>query len=276
MSLLKKLGPIASFLLVVIAYPVFVDQGWFRYNAYLLPCLMFLCILIYAVRLATSFQCRELAKALIFKVPIFASFLIFSAAIGLFALLFVQGLRFSIGVSKNHIARLLQKDSPVGTEASPSIPPTLQSLFTSDFPNLFKFTISGEVKFKDGTVVTVKSQEYADFLGKTSFFGFYVSETPYTFRTCERLANEISALFDKIQHDVASETSSDGFETTTSLKNLVFSGRVFVYHETPLTLKEKSELTDYFKNKKLDVQFRGVAYLQQESVARALREKQKK
>lgn len=164
--------------------------------------------------------------------------------------------------------------------STPSVPVaaplTLESLFDTDFPDNFKYKITGTVKFEDGTIVAVKSQEYADFLAGSSFVGFYIPSTPLTFRACVRIGNSVPETLEKIQKSISQDTSYDGGDTITSLNKLSFSGRVFIYDEYSLTLKQKATLVDYYDSKHLAVQFRGIDYLQGMAMARRLQAQQGK
>lgn len=53
----------------------------------------------------------------------------------------------------------------------------------------------------------------------------------------------------------------------TTLKELVFSGRVFLYHEGFLSIPQKADLIRVYKAKNYDVQFRGPEYLGDQVVA---------
>jgi len=155
-----------------------------------------------------------------------------------------------------------------------SAPVTLESLFKSDFPNLMKITKTAEpTTFENGDSVVVTSQEYADFAARSSFLGHYIPATPLTFRVCVRLANSSYILLDSINKGMGIQT----FDASgTTLKDLKFSGRVFIYHEWPLTLRQKSTLVDYYASKHLAVEFRGIDYLQNEEMARKLQAQQGK
>jgi hypothetical protein len=160
------------------------------------------------------------------------------------------------------------------TPAEPEQRLTLESLFKGDFPSLFKYSmVADPIVFEDGERVTVTSQEYGDFSAKSSFVGFYVPPTLKTFRVCVRLANSTQHFVNEINKRMSMQM----FDTSgTKLKDLTFSGRVFIYHEEPLTLKQKSTLVDYYQSKNLAVEFRGLDYLQAVAIDRKLKTQQGK
>jgi hypothetical protein len=154
-------------------------------------------------------------------------------------------------------------------------PITLESLFKSDFPNVMKLTRDTDpVVFESGERVVVVAQEYMDFPSKSSFVGYYVPPTPLTFRTCIRLANSVNILLDHFKYNYPTQTFDPGGDIT-SLDDLRFSGRVFVYHMWPMTLRQKAALVDYFKSKNLAVEFRSMDYLQQQVIARQAQQAKK-
>ena len=53
----------------------------------------------------------------------------------------------------------------------------------------------------------------------------------------------------------------------TSSRELTFSGRVFLYHEWPLSNKQKADVVEAYGAKGLDVQFRGLDYLADQVIA---------
>jgi hypothetical protein len=152
---------------------------------------------------------------------------------------------------------------------------TLESLFIDDFPNLFKFRTDGELVFESGEKLKIESQEYVDYAARSSFVRFYIPNTPLTFRASARIGNSVPSFLKSIASRLNAETISSG-GTDTSFRNLTFTRRVFLYHDWPLTLKEKATLEDYFNTHDLDVEFRGLDYLSDVKRTRRLKELQGK
>jgi hypothetical protein len=73
---------------------------------------------------------------------------------------------------------------------------------------------------------------YADFAGKSYFIGFLIpsSDSDHTYEYCETLAWGWRKTFDEIVHKMSFRGSEFGQDT--SLKDLTFSGRIFI-HSTP-------------------------------------------
>jgi hypothetical protein len=68
-------------------------------------------------------------------------------------------------------------------------------------------------------------------------------------------------ITNKISESVTSSTKDPGGPSISS-RDLVFSGRVYLYHEDEMTLKQKAELGDLFKANGASVIFRGLDYQQ--------------
>lgn len=181
-------------------------------------------------------------------------------ALGVFGLVFILG---GIGTYKQYrrehpkisIARIEEKRI------------TLEELFKSDFPNVHKLTSTLDpTVFEDGERVVVTMQLYADFPAKIDYMGYYIPVTVKTPRVCIRLANSIKQNQQSLMKHVEAEMLFPS--TPVSLKDLVFSGRVFIYHEYPMTIAEKAEIIQYFKSQGLSVEFLGIEYLQSEILKR--------
>jgi hypothetical protein len=147
----------------------------------------------------------------------------------------------------------------------PDEPPTLLGLFNKDFPNVnFKLADSSTgIEWKDGTSLRIRRQVYLDFLGKTEFVGYYIPASPSnapdrTFNACIHLANEIRSTIQDLSKIVSTYGDTGG---ATRSQDLVFSGRVFLYHEEGLTNRQRAAITLAYESKHLDVQFRGPEYL---------------
>jgi hypothetical protein len=158
---------------------------------------------------------------------------------------------------------------------APKEPLTLKSLFLTDFPNLYKFTLKDgtSVNFENNQRVTIVSQAYADFGARSLFVGYYIPATPLTFRVCVRIGNPGStqSLVDALNRHFTMQMYDDSL---TSFKDLTLTGRVLIYHEEPLTLKQKATLVDYYKSRNQAVQFFGIEYLQNQAMARRLKQQQ--
>ena len=73
------------------------------------------------------------------------------------------------------------------------------------------------------------------------------------------LVDAVSPAIEDMKKKVAISAGDSG--GLTSLQDLSFSGRVFLYHDEPLSNLQKAELTTAYHAKGFDVQFRGLEYL---------------
>jgi len=162
-------------------------------------------------------------------------------------------------------------DRPTGKEdKTPPIPEkhlTLRDLFLSDLGTL-KMHSDLNLDSNDGKRVTIISQAYFDYNGKSSFVGFFIPSdaAEYVYEICVYLAgvDHASAL----KH-TGTKTSGGLVGQMTSQDDLVFTGRVYIYHEPDLSIEQRAELVRMFRSKNLDVQFRGNDYLMMQDLARS-------
>jgi hypothetical protein len=170
-----------------------------------------------------------------------------------------------VGVGSTELIRWIYKNKPIPPPTSTIPKPvTLEELFETDFSNLFKFSATVTVHSLDGKfTLQVPFKVYADFAGKSKFIGFFLQPSPYTYEFCETLAWAPQKSFDDIEHKVSFDGSAFGQQT--SLKDLTFSGRVFIYHYDFLSPEQVVALRAIYKQEKLSAQFLGMDYLSVEA-----------
>jgi len=139
-------------------------------------------------------------------------------------------------------------------------PPTLLDLFNSDFPNVMKLTTPAcELHWGDGSKLVIRCQAYLDFDGKSEFVGLYIPSSPRTFDACLKLDGMADYVVRRMPQLIK---SSAGYrDQMTDMHDLMFSRRVFLYHEDLLTIPQKAAIIRAYERKRLSVQFRGPDYL---------------
>jgi hypothetical protein len=111
----------------------------------------------------------------------------------------------------------------------------------------------------DGQPIHVNWRVLADFPSKSEFIAFYVPAVKDEVATCVSLADSVHPVINSLSQHVEATGGYSGEATT--LRDLTFSGRVFIYHEWPLSNKQKADVVETYSAKGMDVQFRGVDYL---------------
>jgi hypothetical protein len=144
--------------------------------------------------------------------------------------------------------------------------PTLKKLFDKDFANLMRRNANRQLIIgNDPTqdVVMIPEKIYLDFAAKTKFVGYFIPfSTPCPYCICEFLSEmpkETIKDFDlkgEVQFGHSTEVRM------TSSKDLIFSGRVYIYHEDNFSLQQLAALERIYESKGLSVLFRSTAYLQ--------------
>ncbi len=135
--------------------------------------------------------------------------------------------------------------------------PTLADLFSKqDFSNVLRANTDFPITDQKGKILVIKVQLYLDFQGKNTFVGFYVPHTPAVFDACAYLADHCD-----IPLSLGKNVPSGGrVGEITKYEDLVFSGRVYLYHEDELSDSQKGKLSDLYASKHLEVKFRGTQY----------------
>jgi len=141
-----------------------------------------------------------------------------------------------------------------------SRPLTLKELFDTDFTSggcNSEFTLT----LKDGTKRIIPYRVLTDFLSRTKYLAFYVPDAPDAMGQCKYLAANLQMPFDAVSKAIEVTMYDAGGMSKTEYKDLVFTGRVFLYHETYFSLAQLAELEAFFIENKAAVEFRGHAYL---------------
>ncbi len=138
-------------------------------------------------------------------------------------------------------------------------PKTLLDLFKNDFSALIKFGEDLAVTNTKIGQITIKSQVYLDFPSQAIFIGFYIPNTPHTYAVCVSLSDHYNKALD-LKKRIMAEASATGLQPVNT-SELKFSGRVFIYHETPLFEQERRELFALYQSKGLAPQFRDYHYV---------------
>lgn len=142
---------------------------------------------------------------------------------------------------------------------------TLKHYFSTDFSHLLKLSYTRALIKKDSLnndIETVEciAQLYMDFDSLSYFLGYYIPKTKFAFSFCKKLLNDHEVIIKDLLSRVAVQQNYLS-DKPTELKNLRFTGRVFIYHETFLFESEIEELTNLIKNTGMSIQLRGIDYL---------------
>jgi hypothetical protein len=141
--------------------------------------------------------------------------------------------------------------------------PSLLSLFMSAFEKHNSGGLSlvyhgyAEVPFSDATKMNVFFQIVEDHNNFSKFIALYIPETKKTYAVCEHFSTNYKQFLDMPIY-ATSESSSSASQT--SSKDAVFTGRVFVYYETHMTISELGRLEDMFVKAAARPEFRGPQY----------------
>jgi len=138
-------------------------------------------------------------------------------------------------------------------------PLTLKNLFDTDFPS---GSVSNTITMKsvrDGTIFSIPYRVVTDFTARTKFIAFYVPSSPSAFDICCALPPQIQTVFDAIEKSIEI-TATDSGNAPTTLKDLAFTGRSFIYCEDNFSFLQLATIESAFSERNTAVQFRGQTY----------------
>ena len=130
----RRAAALAGAILLTISLPIAIDQGYFRYSPYVLPCLSLVAVALYLALFVTSFWVKSKLNWTIQKFPIIVSFFIFLTFAGAIGVLSWSGFTLFLTSTKGHIAALRQNegknnDSPLPSQSTaPNLTGIQQSL----------------------------------------------------------------------------------------------------------------------------------------------------
>jgi len=136
---------------------------------------------------------------------------------------------------------------------------SLHDLFMADFPQThIHHTLSPD---SDKSYV-IEYNVWGDFDTKTAFFSFYLPKYDYTFEICESLIpiykNILNGKIRGLLEGMIYHRPGDREE---SWAELVFAGRIYIYHETHMLREKIDTLVAAYKKEGLSPQFRSKDYL---------------
>ena len=138
---------------------------------------------------------------------------------------------------------------------------TLHDMFRKDFSGFDRATKISHVNPQGGhpgfdfEYVKVGSALY-----KSKFLTYYISAAENTAEFCSWLATQADAVLNEgVQFDYTTKVPGDS--GTLSTRGEVFSGNVYIYHETYMPEEAMVTLTKRFKDHKQLVIFRSIDYL---------------
>ena len=146
-------------------------------------------------------------------------------------------------------------------------PPTLMELFKSGFPNTMKVDgASWGLVNKDGhELLKGPSKVYLDFDARTKFIAFYIPRSEYSYESARSLWSQVPPTFAAVEKNIGVQAGYH--QNLTDLKDLKFSGRVFLYYEDNFNLRQLADLVDAYKAHGMALDFRGPSFLGDQVIA---------
>ena len=162
------------------------------------------------------------------------------------------------------IKKEAEKTAKEGT--SPAIKKHLQhinllELFKQDFSNSLRVSNEFTLNIGGGATAKIYANEYFNFEGRTKFLSFYVPMSTQSYEICESLTYGYIEIMKKLEENAAAIGGYVGDSAQTSSQELIFSNRIYIYHENTFTLQQLASLERVYTSKGLSVIFRSTSYM---------------
>jgi hypothetical protein len=141
-------------------------------------------------------------------------------------------------------------------------PKTLHDCFRTDFPTTlavhqaFNMEVTDRKTGKTKWGLPIEMELLADYQAKSQFLAFYIPPSPeHTFDACATLAHTYKTNIENLKKNLIIDGGVRN--EMTSWDELNFTGRIYIYHETYLSVGDKKRLTGIYDKEQLSVFFRG-------------------
>lgn len=163
-----------------------------------------------------------------------------------------------------------QADSPSGAGLNPAL--TLAQLFHADFSDTSRYEIGVTISVPGHQPAEVRAKRFINFSSRSKFLGFYIPSSPSTYDVAAYLADGYKESLQHMDDTFKVNGQVMGEQGRTSSDDLIFVGRIFIYHEDYLSPQQVGSLIGLYESKKLDLKMRSQEYV----INRNLTEERKK
>jgi hypothetical protein len=147
---------------------------------------------------------------------------------------------------------------------APQEPITLRYLYDHDYGNYLtqaKDYTLGLVEIPAARI-TISVKMVLDFEHRAKWLYDYIPMSNGTYRACQWLINNADNLIDEFEREGSVTNNNMLGSGAMSVKDLIFSRRIYIYHEMVLTDNERITLQYDALKSNLDIVFRGLTFLQ--------------
>jgi hypothetical protein len=137
--------------------------------------------------------------------------------------------------------------------------PSLHDRFKTDF-GLGARIAEREFQLSNGARVTVSFRIHFDYVSRSKFVSAYVPHSNLTFDVCQFIPSYLEKLLDERDSSLTMIVFRATDAVPESSDDLVFTKKVYVYHETHLTPQQLGSLHELYEKAGLQVSFRGRQY----------------
>lgn len=154
-----------------------------------------------------------------------------------------------------------KNDDAEAAKAEPKIK-TLLDYYKSDFSFMSTDSTAGMGLGRDTPpLLEIKYKVWQDFDTNSKFLSVFVPRSPHSYDVCVALAQACPELVERAGKGIQIKAGRPGDAALADSNDLVFTGKVYVYHEGEFALSQLGKLDELFRSKKLTAQFRGWDYI---------------
>ncbi|BCW89016.1 hypothetical protein sos41_21710 [Alphaproteobacteria bacterium SO-S41] len=140
--------------------------------------------------------------------------------------------------------------------------PPLKQHYETDFKEgrgtlIMMESFNQDITFPDGKIVRIEYARHLNYAARSIFLAIYIPADTRAVAICEYVKDHID---DYTRSDLDIEMGGSGSEPERS-SDLIFTGRVFVYHEGHIPLADRGALDAAYREKNLRLQFRSTDYV---------------
>jgi hypothetical protein len=104
-------------------------------------------------------------------------------------------------------------------------------------------------------------------MARTMFMALYIPHSPVSFDAIIALAKDHKKILQDLKSNVNISGGHGPGSATVTQDELVFTGRIFIFHEDALTLQQRAEADTVYRSRGLGIQFRGIDELMRQWIA---------
>ena len=157
--------------------------------------------------------------------------------------------------------KILEGDSVEPESTAIQRPPkTLSDLFKEDFNNTLRMNREYTISASEGGPHKISAKVCMNFAENSIFLCFFLPNSHEAYSLAVHLSGQYGQMMDEMRGKIEVEGGGPGESSAVASSGLLFTGRVYIYHESNLSDIERGNISSAFLNEGASVIFRGSHY----------------